>query len=121
MEINISTAADPAGGTREIQQPDYPLVALQQFTRNAVMHRTYEVTNTPVRIYWFSDRIEIYNPGGLYGNVNSVNSGKGATDYRNPLVAGAMKVLGYVQSFGLGVPSCDPKESGMKIIAFFNN
>jgi len=68
-----------------------------------------EGTNTPVRIYWFSNRIEIYNPGGLYGNVNSENLGKGATDYRNPLVAEAMKVLGYVQRFGLGVPLAKEK------------
>ena len=26
------------------------------------------------------------------------------TDYRNPLVAEAMKVMGYVQRFGLGLP-----------------
>ena len=73
--------------------------------RNAIMHRTYEGTKTPVRIYWFSDRVEIYSPGGLYGQVNPENFGKGATDYRNPLVAEAMNVLGYVQRFGLGMPS----------------
>lgn len=68
------------------------------------MHRSYEHTNAPVRVYWFSDRIEIYSPGGLYGQVNPENFGKGATDYRNPLLAEAMKVMGYVQRFGLGIP-----------------
>lgn len=53
---------------------------------------------------WFSDQIEISSPGGPYGLVNPGNFGKGATDYRNPLVAEAMKVLGYVQRFGLGIP-----------------
>ena len=43
----------------EKRQPDYPLVALQQVVRNAVMHRTYKGTNAPVRVTWFSDRIEI--------------------------------------------------------------
>jgi len=105
LAINISTRTDPVGKPRETRQPDYPLVALQQLTRNAIMHRTYEGTNTPVRIYWFSDRVEIYSPGGLYGQVNPDNFGKGATDYRNPLVAEAMNVLGYVQRFGLGIPS----------------
>ncbi len=104
LEINISTATDVTGGARERRRPDYPIVALQQLARNAVMHRTYEGTGAPVRIYWFNDRIEISNPGGLYGQVNKDNFGQGATDYRNPLIAEVMKVLGFVQRFGLGLP-----------------
>ena len=90
---------------REIKRADYPIVALQQLARNAVLHRTYEATNAPARVYWFSDRIEIHSPGGLYGRVNAGNFGQpGVTDYRNPLLAEAMKVLGYVQRFGMGIP-----------------
>lgn len=78
--------------------------ALQQITRNAVLHRTYEGTNAPVRIYWFSDRIEIHSPGGPFGQVSRENFGQpGVTDYRNPHLAEAMKVLGYVQRFGVGI------------------
>jgi ATP-dependent DNA helicase RecG len=37
--------------------------------------------------------------------VNEQNFGQaGVTDYRNPLLAEAMKVLGFVQRFGLGIP-----------------
>lgn len=105
LEANISVATDVTAGRTEVKRPDYPIVALQQITRNAVLHRTYESTNAPVRIYWFSDRIEIYNPGGLYGIVNQQNFGQaGATDYRNPLLAEAMKALGFVQRFGMGIP-----------------
>ena len=104
LEINISTSVDPVTGPREIRQPDYPVVALQQLVRNALMHRVYEGTNAPTRIHWFVDRIEISNPGGLFGQVNEQNFGRGATDYRNPLIAEAMKVLGYVQRFGMGIP-----------------
>ena len=60
--------------------------------------------NAPVRIYWFSDRIEIQNPGGPFGQVNRSNFGTpGITDYRNPHIAEAMKNLGYVQRFGIGI------------------
>lgn len=69
------------------------------------MHRSYEETNAPVRISWFNDRIEIQNPGGLFGQVNRDNFGKGVTDYRNPHLAEAMKNLGYVQRFGIGIPT----------------
>ncbi len=104
LRLNISVRTDVVSAPREIQTPDYPLVALQQFTRNAVMHRAYEGTNAPVRIHWFADRVEIQNPGGLYGKVNPDNFGAGATDYRNPLIAEIMANLGFAQRFGLGIP-----------------
>ena len=104
LKINISTTIDAVSSSQEIQRPDYPVMSLLQLVRNAVMHRSYENTNAPIKVYWFSDRIEISNPGGLYGQVNSRNFGKGATDYRNPLIAESMRVLGYVQRFGMGIP-----------------
>lgn len=105
LQANISTASDITAQPVEVKQPDYPIVALQQLVRNAVMHRSYEETNAPVRVYWFSDRIEIQSPGGLFGQVNRQNFGRGVTDYRNPHLAEAMKNLGYVQRFGIGIPT----------------
>ncbi|MFZ5763630.1 MAG: ATP-binding protein [Thermodesulfobacteriota bacterium] len=104
LEAHIQTAVEITSGSIERRTPDYPLAALQQLARNALMHRTYEATNAPVRITWFNDRIEITNPGGPYGIVNRLNFGKpGYTDYRNPNLAEAMKVLGFVQRFGVGI------------------
>ncbi len=104
LEANIEVRSDVTAGPREVRLPDYPLVALQQYVRNAIMHRTYEGTNTPVRVYWFDDRIEITSPGGLYGRVNPANFGSGETDYRNPLIAEVMHHLGFAQRFGMGIP-----------------
>lgn len=104
LRANVSTATDITSGAIEIQRPDYPLAALQQITRNAVMHRTYGATHAPIRINWFSDRIEIQNPGGPFGQVTRDNFGQpGITDYRNPYLAEAMKNLGFVQRFGVGI------------------
>ncbi len=101
---HISESSNITSRDVEINKPDYPIVALQQLARNAVMHREYEVSHAPVRIYWFADRIEIHNPGGPYGQVNKRNFGEpGRTDYRNPNLASAMKSLGYVQKFGVGI------------------
>lgn len=104
LALSVSVATDITGGPREVQRPDYPVAGLQQLARNAVMHRAYEGTNAPVRVYWFNDRVEIQSPGGLYGKVTAVNFGTGVTDYRNPLIAEAMHHLGFAQRFGLGVP-----------------
>jgi predicted HTH transcriptional regulator len=82
----------------------YPLSALQQLTRNALMHRSYEGTNAPVMVYWFDDRIEIINAGGPFGRVTPENFGKpGFADYRNPTIAETMKILGFLQRFGVGI------------------
>lgn len=84
----------------------YPIVALQQIIRNAVMHRTYESTNSPVHVYWYNDRVEVTSPGGAFGIVTADNFGQpGFTDYRNPNLAEAMRTLGFVQRFGVGIPT----------------
>jgi ATP-dependent DNA helicase RecG len=104
LEAHIETARDFVSGPIETAQPSYPVVAIQQLTRNAILHRTYEGTNAPVRINWFSDRIEILSPGGPYGQVTRANfGGPGVTDYRNLHLAEAMRNLGYVQKFGVGI------------------
>ena len=82
--------------------PDYPGVAIRELVLNAIMHRNYDGTSSPTRINWFSDRVEILNPGGLYGQVNTNNYRK-MSDYRNPILAEAMKSLGYVERFGVGI------------------
>lgn len=73
---------------------------------NAVMHRAYEGTNSPVQLYWFAEHVEIINPGGPYGEVTPSNFGQlGLVDYRNPNLADAMRVTGLVQRYGAGLPS----------------
>jgi ATP-dependent DNA helicase RecG len=104
LKAHISIAVDITSSNTERKTSSYPLSALQQLTRNAVMHRSYEGTNAPIRVYWFNDRIEIHSPGGPFGIVNAENFGQpGITDYRNPHIAEAMKILGYVQRFGVGI------------------
>ncbi|MBM3853382.1 MAG: transcriptional regulator [Verrucomicrobia bacterium] len=80
---------------------DYPPEALRELLMNAVLHRDYQSTS-PVRFYQFSDRIEIQNPGGLYGDASPENFPRVNT-YRNPIIAEAMHVLGYVNRFGRGI------------------
>ena len=103
LKNNIQSSADFTSGPTEVRAPDYPIVALQQIVRNAVLHRTYENTNAPVLVYWFNDRVEVQNPGGPFGQVTKENFGTGVNDYRNPNLAGVMKELGYVQRFGFGI------------------
>ena len=101
--VSLPTQSYPVAESvlRERTETDYPVVAIRELLLNAIMHRSYE-SNAPVHFYWYDDRIEIQNPGGLYGMASPENFPR-QTDYRNPAIAEAMATLGYVNAFGRGV------------------
>nr|VFJ94530.1 MAG: Predicted transcriptional regulator, contains HTH domain [Candidatus Kentron sp. LFY] len=110
LEINIHNNLDITSGPLEVRYPDYPLAALQQIVRNAILHRSYEHTHAPVKIFWFADRVEIYSPGGPFGRINRENFGTpGEYDYRNPNLAVVLKELDYIQRFGVGIDTARRK------------
>lgn len=80
---------------------NYPEWAVRELMMNAVMHRDYQ-GNTPVKLYVYNDRLEIVNPGGLYGNARPENF-PDVNDYRNPIIAEALKILGYVNKYNRGI------------------
>ena len=101
---NIEQRVD-LSGPRQQSSPSYPVIALQELARNAVIHRSYEGTASPVMLTWYADRVEITSPGGPYGAVTAATFGQpGLTDARNPNLATAAKMLGFVQRFGSGIP-----------------
>jgi ATP-dependent DNA helicase RecG len=101
IKLLIQTSILSIGGLREKLVPDYPEGALRELLMNAVMHRNYD-SNSPIRFYAFKDHIEIQSPGGLYGEATSENF-PSRNSYRNPIIAEAMKSLGFVNRFGYGV------------------
>ncbi len=106
LEAHNRTSVDLISSSREQRASLYPPAAVQQITRNAIMHRAYEGTNAPVHVHWFTDQIEVNSPGGPYGTVTAENFGRGGeVDYRNPNLAEALRTLGFVQRFGFGIPT----------------
>lgn len=91
----------PVTALKEKTQFNFPKWAIRELLMNAVMHRDYE-SNASIKFYQYRDRIEIVNPGGLYGNARPENFPK-VNDYRNPVIAEAMKVLGFVNRFNRGI------------------
>lgn len=86
---------------REKTLLNYPDLALRELLMNACMHRDYQ-SNMPIRLYQYEDRIEILNAGGLYGEARPENFPT-VNDYRNPIVAEAMRGLKYVNMFNRGI------------------
>lgn len=101
VKANNTSKPVAASALRESSQASYPDVAIREILMNAVMHRDYQ-SNTPVKLYWFADRIEIHSPGGLYGEVTP-STLLTRSSYRNPVLAETMKALGYVNRYGYGI------------------
>lgn len=105
LRAHVRTSVEVGTAPAEIRRPTYPLAALQELARNAVLHRSYESGNSPTQVYWFDKHIEIVNPGGAYGDITPDNFGQpGLVAYRNPNLADAMRVTGLVQRYGIGIP-----------------
>ena len=79
----------------------YPPSAIQELLYNAVIHKDYQ-SNAPIKFYEFNNRIEITNPGGLFGDARPENF-PNKNDYRNPALAEASKNLGFINSFNVGI------------------
>jgi ATP-dependent DNA helicase RecG len=101
IRLFIKTSMVPVNALQEKLVPNYPEGAVRELLMNAVMHRNYN-SNSPIRFYVFTDHIEIQNPGGLYGEATRQNFPT-RNSYRNPVIAEALKSLGFVNRFGYGV------------------
>lgn len=99
--VNTRSRVQSASSFRQVEVSEYPLDAIREFILNAIVHRDYQST-APVRLSWFEDRVEISSPGGLHGGV-TVESIERRSSYRNPVLAEALKGLGYVNRYGYGI------------------
>ena len=104
--MKTKTVIDSATGKRT-DIPDYPIEAVRELILNAIIHRDYSVhtEGMPIQIQMFTDRLEITNPGGLYGRLTIDQLGKVQPDTRNPVIATAMEVMKETENRYSGIPT----------------
>ena len=100
------TIINPATGKRE-DRTDYPITAVREAILNALVHRDYSIhtEGMPIQILMFEDRMEIRNPGGIYGRMSIDQLGKVQADTRNPVLALALEVLDITENRYSGIPT----------------
>lgn len=89
-------------GVNSLGELEVPKIVFEELIANALIHRDYFVT-APVRVFVFSDRIEIISPGHLPNNLTIENIKNGNSNIRNPILASfATKLLPY-RGLGNGI------------------
>lgn len=68
--MRVSTVINPQTGKRN-DKADYPLTAVREVILNALVHRDYSIhtEGMPIQLTMYNDRLEVKNPGGLYGRM----------------------------------------------------
>jgi ATP-dependent DNA helicase RecG len=101
-------------GMHRIEKDAYPLAALREMLLNALVHRTYMGSHTQLRV--FDDRLSIWNEGTLpYGLTIDDLKKEHNSRPRNPKIAKACFMAGYIDTWGRGtlkvIQAC--KEAGL--------
>ena len=104
--MRTATKIDPATGER-LDLPQYPIVAVREAILNALVHRDYSfhTEGMPIQLTMYTDRMEIVNPGGLYGRLTVDQLGQAQPDTRNPSLVTAMETLGKTENRYSGIPT----------------
>ncbi len=100
------TIINPETGARE-DRTDYPITAVREAIINALVHRDYSIhtEGMPIQIIMYEDRMEIRNPGGIYGRIKVNQLGKMQPDTRNPVLALALETLRITENRYSGIPT----------------
>ena len=114
---------DSETGKRK-DRTDYPITAIREAILNALVHCDYSIhtEGMPIQIIMFENRIEIRNPGGIYGRIRIDQLGKVQPDTRNPIIASELEVLKITENRYSGIPTIrrEMKEHGLPEPLFEN-
>ena len=103
--IRKSVSFNEYGQRKDIYE--YPLIAIREAVANSLIHRDYSIYSElyPNSITIFDDRIEITNPGCLYGNISVDQLGYTRPEPRNIILIDILEKLDVTENRYSGIPT----------------
>ncbi len=118
-------------GMNRVETLEYPVPALREMLLNSLIHRNYMGAPTQVRVY--DNKMFVWNDGGLPATITLLQLKQSHSSHpRNPILAGACFLGGYIDSWGSGImkiinsckavglptPDLNEKEGGFIVTLF---
>ena len=82
---------------------EYPVVAIREALRNAVVHRDYSLSGKDIKVAIYDDMLEITSPGQLLPSIDFNEMDSRQSDIRNKVIAPVFKKLGIIDQWGNGL------------------
>ncbi len=82
---------------------EYPVVAIREALRNAVVHRDYSLAGKDIKVAIYDDMLEITSPGNLLPSIDFNEMDARQSDIRNKVIAPVFKMLGIIDQWGNGL------------------
>jgi len=81
---------------------EIPYEVFEELLVNALVHRDYFISST-VKIFMFSDRVEIVSPGKLPNSLTIENIKNGVSIMRNPILLSTVQYILPYKGLGTGI------------------
>ncbi|GHV55110.1 hypothetical protein FACS1894206_09160 [Deltaproteobacteria bacterium] len=109
-------------GLYRVDVPEIAVPAVREALINAFCHRNYHDSDE-VRVAIFKDRVEIRNPGKLFGGLTIEQlRGGNVSMRRNPLIADLLRRIQMIEAWGRGMPLIldnEPKTRFREVASLF--
>lgn len=90
-------------GVYTVRRWEYPVKAIREIVRNAVVHRQYAREGMNVKVAIYDDMVEITSPGVLPPSIDYSDMTSRQSDARNKTIATVFKRLGIIDQWGNGL------------------
>lgn len=90
-------------GIYTVSKWEYPIKAIREVIRNAVVHRSYSLTGKDIKVAVYDDMVEITSPGLLPPSIDYSAMESRQSDARNKVIAPVFKRLGIIDQWGNGL------------------
>jgi len=90
-------------GVYTVSRWEYPIKAIREVIRNAIVHRDYSLTGKDVKVAIYDDMVEVTSPGLLPPSIDYAAMESCQSDARNKIIAPAFKRMGIIDQWGNGL------------------